>query len=101
MDLRSQFDEAAERLMAEHPDVQDGRMFASEGLKTGDRFFAMVSKGALVLKLPEERVNELVAEGAAQFEVGHRRMREWVSLQPRDARGCEDLMREARAFVKT
>ena len=94
------FDEAAERLLSEHPDVRGGRMFASEGLKTGDRFFAMVSKGDLVLKLPEDRVDELVAGGAAPFKVGGRRMREWVRVQPQDTRACADLMREARAFVK-
>jgi hypothetical protein len=95
------FDEAADRLMAQHADVRPGRMFASDGLRTGDKFFAMVSKGDLVLRLPEDRVGELTAsEDATAFEVGGRRMREWVRVTPPDAQACEGLMEEARDFVK-
>ena len=99
MTVRPQFDAAAERLMA--AEIESGRMFASEGLKTARKFFAMVHDDSLVLKLPEDRVEELIAsEGAAPFEVGNRRMREWVRLQPKDTQACAELLREARTFVK-
>jgi TfoX/Sxy family transcriptional regulator of competence genes len=101
VDVKPLFDEAAERMLARHADVQGGRMFASDGLKTGDRFFAIVAQGDLVLKLPADRVEELIATaGAAPFEVGKRRMREWLRIAPADARECESLMTEARDFVR-
>lgn len=95
------FDEAAERMLAEDPSLESARMFASEGLKTSGKFFAMVSRGDLVLKLPEDRVEELIAGGTAgAFEMGIRRMREWVRVTPADAKTCEALMMEARDFVQ-
>jgi TfoX/Sxy family transcriptional regulator of competence genes len=101
MAVQAMFDEVADRLVATHRDVHPGRMFASEGLKTGDKFFAMVNKGALVLKLPSERVEEPSASGdAGPFEVGGRRMREWLRIAPEDAAACESLMSEAREFVR-
>jgi TfoX-like protein len=96
------FDRAARRLLEEDPELEQGRMFSAVGLKTAGRFFAMVTKGDLVVKLPAERVEELVTEGAGrQFEVGGRRMREWVSLRPRDDAACAAFMVEARGFVRS
>jgi TfoX/Sxy family transcriptional regulator of competence genes len=99
MDVQPLFGEAAERLRAADPGIEPARMFSASGLKTEGKFFAMVSKGDLVVKLPEERVDQLVGEGAAPFEVGNRRMREWVRVEPENARTCESLMTEARDFV--
>jgi len=45
------FERAAERLLAEDPDLERGRMFGSVGLKTGGKVFAMLVKGALVVKV--------------------------------------------------
>lgn len=36
------FDELAERLLAQHADLERGRMLRSAGLKTGGKFFATV-----------------------------------------------------------
>ena len=76
-------------------------MFASDGLKTGGKFFAIVSKGDLVVKLPAARVDELVAEGSGRrFDPGHgRQMKEWVSLRPADEEACAAYVDEARRFV--
>jgi hypothetical protein len=81
--------------------VEKARMFASDGLKTGGKFFAMVSKGELVLKLPAERVDEIVAAGEGRrFDPGHGRlMKEWASLRPADEEACAAYVEEARAFV--
>jgi TfoX/Sxy family transcriptional regulator of competence genes len=43
------FDEVSERLLAEDGALKRTRMMGSEGLKTGGKFFAMVSKGELVV----------------------------------------------------
>jgi TfoX/Sxy family transcriptional regulator of competence genes len=101
MEVQPLFDEVADRLLAEDPELTPGRMFSAEGLKTAGRFFAMVSKGDLVVKLPEDRVDELVAaEGGAPFEVGARRMREWIRLRPESAEACASYVTEARDFVR-
>ena len=41
--------------------VNAGR--GAQGLKVGKKMFAMFSKGDLILKLPEERVEELISAG--------------------------------------
>jgi len=77
------------------------RAFGSNGLKVNGRIFAMLVRGAFVVKLPKDRVDALVAAGAGtHFEPGPGRvMREWIAL-----RGAGDdwldLAREALAFVK-
>lgn len=69
-------------------------------MKTDGRFFAFVAHGALVLKLPAARVDELVAAGARRFDAGKGRpMREWVETWPVDEPECAALVEEARAFV--
>lgn len=94
------FDRVAERLLAEDPGLERGRMMRAYGLKTSGKFFAMEVDGDLVVKLPAERVEELVAGGAGQpFEVGGRRMREWLRLPPLDDEAWAAHMREARGFV--
>ena len=96
------FDEVAERLLAEDTGVQRRRMFTSDGLREGGRFFALVNSGDLVVKLPAHRVAELIGRGEGRaFHRGGAgpAMREWVRLQPADAEACARYMEEARAFV--
>ena len=80
--------------------VTHGKLFASVGLEVGGKIFAMLVKGRLVVKLPAERVAELVASGSGiHFDPGHGRlMKEWVSI-PASAAPWPDLAREARRFV--
>ena len=73
--VQALFDEVAERLLREDEAVEQTRMMGSDGLKTGGKLFAMVSKGELVVKLPRERVDELVEAGAGhRFDPGHGRL---------------------------
>lgn len=86
----------------EHPDVSKGTGFGSvPGLRTGGKIFAMLARGRLVVKLPRERVDELVASGEAErFDPGHgRRMKEWASLQPDSGQDWTELAAEARRFL--
>ena len=101
MTAQALFDEVSERLLAEDAALERTRMMGSEGLKTGGKFFAMVSKDELVVKLPRERVDELVEAGAGhRFDPGHGRlMKEWVALRPADEPACAAYMGEARSFV--
>ena len=97
-------DELFEQVKARFPeggDVTTGRMFGSSGLKVDGKIFAMAVKGRLVVKLPRERVQELIESGEAEpFDPGHGRvMKEWVAVPPTDAQGWAGLAEEAFSFV--
>jgi TfoX/Sxy family transcriptional regulator of competence genes len=99
--VQALFDGVAERLLREDDALEKTRMMGSEGLKTGGKFFALVSKGELVVKLPRERVDELVGAAAGhRFDPGHGRlMKEWIALKPADEAECAAYVTEARSFV--
>lgn len=101
MSVEQRFETVADRLLAEDPELGRGRMMNAVGLKTGGKFFAMTVKGELVVKLPAERVDELIAEGEGErFDPGHGRlMKEWIGLRPHDEAACERYVREAHEFV--
>ena len=95
------FDVAAERLLDGDPQVDRGRMFNAEGLKIGGKFFAFPRAEEIVLKLPAERVEDLLESGAGSpFDAGKGRpMREWVSVRPDSEADCAEYMVEARNFL--
>jgi hypothetical protein len=98
------FDQLAEALTSGRPDVEPTRMFGSTGLKVHGKTFAMLVKGRLVVKLPSDRVDELLAAGAGdRFDPGHGRlMREWIALaQAIDPTTCRTMLTEALIFVAT
>jgi TfoX/Sxy family transcriptional regulator of competence genes len=104
-----QADELFERLVSRFssnpsvtlPTVGKGGRFGASGLKVDGKLFAMISKGELVLKLPRERVDELIASGKGdRFDPGHGRlMKEWVTIAPRHVRSWPKLADEALEFV--
>jgi TfoX/Sxy family transcriptional regulator of competence genes len=95
------FGAVAGRLVSEDALLEQGRMLRSVGLKTTGKFFATAVDDELVLKLPAERVSELVASGAGRpFESGGRVMKEWVRLRPSDEAACLAYVLEARRFVE-
>ena len=85
----------------ELPGTGGPRRFGSTALKVGGSIFAMAVGGALVLKLPRTRVEDLLADGTGTpFRNGRgAAMREWVALGP-DRAADLDLAREALAFVR-
>jgi hypothetical protein len=87
---------------AEQPDVKFGRMFGSSSVLNVDgKIFAMCRKGELVVKLPKERVDELVQmRKGTRFEPGHGRiMKEWIVI-PAKKENWQKLSKEAYSFVK-
>jgi hypothetical protein len=94
------FDDIANELLSE-PGIDEGTGFGTNpGLRVGGKIFAMEVRGKLVVKLPAERCEELVAAGGAEpFVVGRRQMREWVAVEP-GAHDWPALAREALAFVR-
>jgi hypothetical protein len=85
------------------PGESGGRGFGAEALKVDGSIFAMQVRGALVLKLPETRVGELVASGAGvPFDNGKGRpMREWVALPDGHPDTDLALAREALGHVRS
>ena len=81
--------------------AQYGKGFGSNGLRVGGKIFAMLVNDRLVVKLPKQRVDALIAGGEGErFDPGHGRlMREWLSLAPESRTDWLALAREAMEFV--
>ena len=83
--------------------ISEGKGFGSSGqLKVNGKIFAMLVRGELVLKLPKERVDELIRSGdGTNFDAGKGKpMREWFVLSPASRRQWLPMAREAFDFVK-
>jgi hypothetical protein len=101
-DATTAFDRIAERYLP-LPGVTEGTGFGGNaGLRAGGKIFAMIVRGALVVKLPRERVDALVGTSTAErFSPGAERvMKEWVSVGVEDLGEWEGLVAEAFAFVR-
>ena len=81
-------------------DVTPGKMFGSAGLRTGKKFFAIWWNEQLVVKLPADRLQQLVAAGQAEvFEpMEGRPMNGWVLLRKTVA--WDPVVAEARNHVR-
>ena len=82
--------------------ITEGKGFGSSGqLKVRGRIFAMLVRGELVLKLPRDRVDELIGSGeGTHFDAGKGKpMREWFVLSPTSSKRWLPLAEEAMAFV--
>ena len=84
---------------AEGGPVSRGSMFGSQGLRTGTKFFAIWWRERLVLKLPAERREALVAAEQAEpfVPMEGRPMNGWIVVREIDPA----LAEEARAFVES
>ncbi|UJW31035.1 hypothetical protein L3Q67_38555 [Saccharothrix sp. AJ9571] len=87
-------------------DVAMGTMFRSPGLRVGGKIFAFLGhRGELIVKVPSDRVRELIATGrATQVVMGNRTMREWIELPALGDRTAtlafwRDVAREAHQYV--
>jgi len=96
------FERLAARFLAA-PTVDQGTGFGSNpGLRVGSKIFAMLRNSDLVVKLPKQRVEQLVASGAgARFDPRHdgRLMKQWVTIPMRHRRDWDQLASEALQFV--
>ena len=102
MDAEKAFERVMNALRRD-PRVGEAKMFGALGAKVGDKYFAMLYKGQLVVKLPAERVAALVASGDGRyFDPGHGRlMKEWIAFAPALARRWGRLAEEAKSFVES
>jgi hypothetical protein len=100
-------DELFEQLVARFDSDSDvtppagGTGFGASGLKVSGKLFAMLNAGELVVKLPRDRVDELIAAGTGtRFDPGHGRlMKEWVTIGAGRGDEWPALADEARLFV--
>ncbi len=88
---------------ADNPDVTPppgGKRFGDDSLKFHEKIFAMLVKGRFVVKLPKERVDELIASGVGEpFIMRGRTMKEWVAIQSTSPDEWLNFSREAMTFV--
>jgi hypothetical protein len=75
--------------------------FGSNALKVNGKIFASLTKGRLLLKLPEARVDALVeSKKGTRFSTGAgRAKKEWVTVGPSSQHEWLALAEEARAHV--
>lgn len=100
-DVQLVFAVVRDRLLAQHPQDTEGRMLRAPGMRAGDKFYAFVSAADVMMKLPADRVTELIEAGQGRPcspRPGHP-MREWVCVSPADPETCFALVTEARTFV--
>jgi TfoX/Sxy family transcriptional regulator of competence genes len=100
LDADTLFDEIS-RSFLRRPNVTTAKMFGGSALKVKNKVFACFYKGKLVLKLPRERVDVLVAAGGAMhFDSGTGRpAKEWVAIDASRAKEWRDLAKDAQTFV--
>jgi hypothetical protein len=103
-EAEQRFEQLAGRFLAD-PTVRRGTGFGSNpGLRVGSKIFAMLRNNELVVKLPKQRVDDLVAAGTgARFDPRQdgRLMKEWATIPVRHGSDWEQLASEALQFVRS
>jgi hypothetical protein len=103
-ELRERYDDLIDALIGEPgvtpPNRKSG--FGRSALRYNGKIFAMFVRGRLTLKLPEQRVSELVGGGhGVSFDANKGvPYREWFSLGPDDKRDWLELATEALSFAR-
>ncbi len=95
------FWELIDELQIEDPRVEEGTIMGGKCARVGGEFLGLVDfKGSgLVVKLPKQRVAELIEQGHGQsFAPAGKVFKEWVSIPERDRRRWRSLLREGIAF---
>ncbi len=83
--------------------AEPGTMMGSECLRVGGEFIGMlhVKTGELIVKLPADRVDELVGEGVGvSFAPAGRVFREWMAVPEPNEMLWRELLEEAQEFAK-
>ena len=100
-DARKLYDELTDDLLYD-PAVGRSTMMGYPCVRRAGRFFASYDPRAeaLVVKVPRERVAELITDGTGeQFAPNGRVFREWVTIPEPDPVVWEQLLAEARDFA--
>ena|SRR5579859_2742333 len=100
--VQSRYAHLTDALLGRPHVSQEGKGFGSSALRVNGRIFAMLSsRSEFVVKLPRQRVSELIASGhGIPYDAGKGRpMKEWVVVRPDSACDWIVLAEEALAFV--
>lgn len=84
-------------------DADEGTLMGFPCLRVKGQFFATCDRrtGELIVKLPKERVGELIEQGSGRpFAPAGRTFSEWVLVPERDEEQWLALMAEARRFAR-
>jgi hypothetical protein len=83
-DPKARYDQIADELVAENPDVQLGQMMGMPCVKAGGKLVAGIWQEEMVFKLPDEEVREkaLALRGARLFDPSgqDKPFKEWVQV---------------------
>ncbi|MGH3463032.1 MAG: hypothetical protein ACRDP9_16350 [Kribbellaceae bacterium] len=100
-DARELYDELTDDLLY-HPAIGRATMMGYPCVRLAGRFLASYDEktGALVVKLPSERVLELIDSGDGEpFAPAGKRFREWLSIPAVDRTLWQSLLTEAVNFA--
>jgi small ligand-binding sensory domain FIST len=106
VDAQARFDALVEQLSGvpgvQLPDSSGGRRFGADTLRWDGTIVAMLVEGAVVVKLPGDRVVELITSGCGRpWDTGQgRRMRQWVTVVAEDPAITLQIGHEALAFAR-
>ena len=103
MDPEEQFWQLAEPMLATGG-VTRSTMMGLPCLRVDGKFFASLDRKTrhLLVKIPTERVAELIAAGSAfPFAPAGRTFREWAAIPPTASATWAALLDEAKTFVAT
>ncbi|HEX7996199.1 MAG TPA: hypothetical protein VF506_19945 [Streptosporangiaceae bacterium] len=80
-----------------------GRGFGRSAVRFNGKIFVMFVRGRLVLKLPEGRIDEMIAAGhGVRFDANKGTpMREWLSLDPASEQPWCPLATEALSYARS
>ncbi len=96
------FWELIDELQVDDPRIEEGTIMSGRCARVDGEFLALVDfKGSgLVVKLPRDRVQQLIDDGVGQaFAPAGRVFKEWVSIPERNRRRWRSLLVEGIAFV--
>jgi hypothetical protein len=98
----TRFRQLADLLSDEDRRVTRSTMMGFPCLRVDGKFFACVERatGSLIVKLPAERVNELVGTGSGRpFAPNGRIFKEWVACPAPAPESWSNLLNEAKSYV--
>ena len=90
--------------LTEHPAIEEGTMMGTRCLRVNGDFLAMVyhKTDSLIVKLPADRVTELVDAGVSEpFAPNGRVFKEWTSVPDRNETLWRQLLTEGKQFLLT